>query len=153
MKMKKPSKKSAGLHTRCIGGELSPKEQQFDDLLAKHLGGERSPEEQKFAEVLGRYFDGERSPEVRKFGELLTRCPGGERSPERRKFGELLVRYLDGTLSPEDLGTFQKQLREDPKRMTEFAETLVLDVQLRDIMKEKKRKILPAKPGGKSSSL
>jgi anti-sigma factor RsiW len=74
------------------------------------------------------------------------------------KFGELLLRYLDGTLSPEELGTFGKQLREDPKRMTEFAETLVMDVQLRDIMKEKTRKIhdrkiQSVKPGGKSSSL
>jgi hypothetical protein len=137
MKMKKPSKKSAELHTRCIGGELSPKEQQFDDLLAKYLDGEPSPEEQKLGEFLGRYFDGELSPEVQKFGELLTRYLGGELSLERQKFGELLVRYLDGTLSPGELGTFQKQVREDPKRMAEFAETLVLDVQLGGIMKEK----------------
>jgi anti-sigma factor RsiW len=82
--------------------------------------------------------------------ELLTNFDG-TLSPEEQKFGELLLRYLDGTLSPEELGTFEKQLREDPKRMTEFAETLVMDVQLRDIMKEKKRKIRRVKPGGKSS--
>ena len=90
--------------------------------LTRYYDGKLSPpEEQKFRELLGRFIDGELAPKEQKVGELLNRCLGVDLSPEGQKFGELLFKYLDGTLPPRDLGTLQKQLREDPKRMTEFS--------------------------------
>jgi hypothetical protein len=64
-----------------------------------------------------------------------------------KPYGELLVRYVHGILTKAGVQQLSKKLRASDARLTEFAETLLLDEQLRDYAKSHPR------PAGRGKAL